>query len=100
MASSIASLVPEPMEKCAVALASAEQHDVVGSPLLATDGREVSPKRALVISLWPASSSANTPQERAEASSSSLSRPGAPEGFGIGLITQVERPADTDSSAQ
>ena len=47
MASSIASLVPEPIEKCAVALASPISTMLSAVQLLAADGREIPPQRAV-----------------------------------------------------
>ena len=47
MASSIASLVPEPIEKCAVALASPISTMLSCGPALAADGREIAPERAV-----------------------------------------------------
>ena len=45
MASSIASLVPEPMEKCAVCAAVSDQHDIAVVPALASHVIEIEPCR-------------------------------------------------------
>src|SRR5260221_9496750 len=92
MPSSIASFVPEPMEKCAVALASP-----ISTMLSATQRsqRMVGKLRQierLVISRWPCSSCANRPSaKRADAASSSLSRPARAKACGSVSIIQVER---------
>src|SRR6266403_385475 len=91
MPSSIASFVPEPMEKCAVALASP-----ISTMLAATQRsqRMVGKLRQierLVISRWPCSSCANRPSaKRADAASSSLSRPARAKVCGSVSIIQVE----------
>src|SRR5258708_28484060 len=92
MPSSIASLVPEPMEKCAVALASP-----ISTMLSATQRsqRMVGKLRQierLVMRRWPCSSSANKPSTKcAEAASSSLARPERAKVCGSGSMIQVER---------
>ena len=93
IASSIASLVPEPMEKCAVALASPSSTTlpaVQRSHLMVGKLRQI---ERLVMSRWPCSSSANTPsRNRAEPASSAGSRPARAKVSGSVSITQVERP--------
>ena len=60
IASSIASLVPEPMEKCAVALASPTSTALPLTHVLLVMVGKLRQRERLAISLWPSSSSANT----------------------------------------
>ena len=82
----MASLVPEPMEKCAVALASPISTML---PWVQRSQRMVGKLRQierLMISLWPASSSANTLFEEARRRCLvELVEPGARESLRIGL---------------
>ena len=93
MASSIASLVPEPIEKCAVALASPISTMLSAVHFSQRMVGKFRHSERLVMSLWPASSSANTPSRKcADAASSILSRPARLNVSGSVSITQVERP--------
>ncbi len=93
IASSMASLVPEPMEKCAVALASPRRTTL---PLVQRAQRIIGKRRqweGLVRSRWPASSSRNTPSmKRAESASSMASSPARTKVFGSVSSTQVLAP--------
>jgi hypothetical protein len=94
IASSIASLVPEPMEKCAVALASPIRTmlSFTQRPHLMVGKRRQ--RLRLVISLWPASSSANmSSRKRALSSSSMPSSPARAKVSGSVSMTQVLAPA-------
>ena len=89
----MASLVPEPIEKCAVALASPIRtvlSAVQRSQRMVGKLRQI---ERLVISLWPSSSSANTfSMKAAEPASSSAARPARWNVSGSVSKIQVERP--------
>ena len=93
IASSIASFVPLPIEKCAVAFASPSSTTL---PIAYFAVRIIGKLRQvlrLVMSAWPSRSSANTPsRNRALAASSIRSSPARAQVAGSVSITQVLRP--------
>jgi len=90
----MASLVPEPMEKCAVALASPISTMLSFTQrALRTVGKLRQIDR-LVMSLWPCNSSANTRSMNSALSCSLMrSRPARSQVWGVVSSTQVEAPA-------
>ena len=92
IASSIASLVPEPIEKCAVALASPTSTALSFTQVLLVMVGKLRQSERLAISAWPSSSSANTRSSTGSISVSlSLSKPKLRQVSSSVSITQVER---------
>ena len=98
MASSIANFVPEPMEKCAVALASpistALISPSVSTQVLLTMFGKLRHSERFRISGWPSSSAAKTRSSTGSISASLLlSKPKLRQVASSVSITQVERSA-------
>ncbi len=88
----MASLVPEPMEKCAVALASPTSTALSFTQVLLVMLGKLRQSDRLAMKGWPSSSSANTLSSTGSISvSESLSRPKLSQVSSLISMTQVER---------
>ena len=89
----MANLVPEPIEKCAVALASPTSTTLSMTQVALRIVGKLRHRERLAISLWPSSSSAKMPSMVVSiAASSILSKPNFSQVSALVSMTQVEAP--------